>query len=235
MDDLKAYFSIIILISITKTTDYKEIWGNKFPICKNINIIMGRNKFQWINRDLHANDNTEKNNDPLYKFRKVLEILNENMQMMYLPETFLSLEETITPFKGRRDLKVYAPKKPKRFGIKGYMLSEATSGYCVKFLIFPGRNDNENNIRKETNNTYNLFKQMLTNFKNCNRKYIIFFYSYYSSFKNLMFLHKNGFGFVASIRKNRKHFPKTDLNNNNQLKIYIFENIFLTSWKDKNY
>ena len=42
-------------------------------------------------------------------------------------------------FKGRLFFKQFLPAKPIRFGIKQFCLSEASSGYALKFLVYTGK------------------------------------------------------------------------------------------------
>ena len=49
----------------------------------------------------------------------------------------LSLDEGALPYKGALSLKVYNPKKTKKYGIK-FFLTESTTGYVIDFSVYTG-------------------------------------------------------------------------------------------------
>ena len=49
------------------------------------------------------------------------------------------------PFKGRSDLRVFMPSKPIRYGLKAYLLCEATTGYVINWSLHTGQIKASNN------------------------------------------------------------------------------------------
>ena len=49
-----------------------------------------------------------------------------------------SLDESTCPFKGRVHFKCYNPKKPNRFHIKLFMVSESSTGYICGYEVYTG-------------------------------------------------------------------------------------------------
>ena len=42
------------------------------------------------------------------------------------------------PYKGRLSIKVYNPKKPKKYGVKFFFITESNTGYVLDFSIYSG-------------------------------------------------------------------------------------------------
>ena len=84
---------------------------------------MSRREFEELSRLLHFNDNVKvvsNRKDPgydyLFKIRPLLESLQQQC-LQVTPDQRQSIDEQITPFKGRNQLRQYLPKKPKRWGL----------------------------------------------------------------------------------------------------------------------
>jgi hypothetical protein len=72
----------------------------------------------------------------LYKLKPILGHLNAKFRSVYTPEGAVSVNESLTMWKGRLSWKVGMPSKHARFGIKSFELREAKSGYAWNFIIY---------------------------------------------------------------------------------------------------
>ncbi|MDG8288249.1 transposase, partial [Streptococcus pneumoniae] len=68
----------------------------------------------------------------------VLEYIREWCQFLVVPSKNLSLDEGMMPYKGRLSIKVYNPKKPKKYGVKLFFIMESNTGYVVDFSVYSG-------------------------------------------------------------------------------------------------
>ena len=64
----------------------------------------------------------------------------------YRPGKELSLDESMCPFKGRVHFKCYNPKKPNRFHIKLFMVSELSTGYICGFEVYTGEASGQSRV-----------------------------------------------------------------------------------------
>ena len=62
---------------------------------------MTRMQFEAILSNLHLNDNTQANEDPLYKLRPMIDMVDRNFLHVYTPDKNLSIDEASCPFKGK--------------------------------------------------------------------------------------------------------------------------------------
>ena len=80
----------------------------------------------------------EANHDPLFLVRPMVDMMQRNFCTKYRPGKELSLDESTCPFKGRVHFKGYNSKKPDRFHIKHFMVSEPSTGYICGFEVYTG-------------------------------------------------------------------------------------------------
>jgi hypothetical protein len=68
--------------------------------------------------------------------------LSNKFQELYLPNKDISIDESLTLWKGRLSFKQYVPLKASKFGIKTYELCDSTTGYLWSFLVYTGKKTN---------------------------------------------------------------------------------------------
>ncbi|XP_048859480.1 piggyBac transposable element-derived protein 3-like [Brienomyrus brachyistius] len=98
------------------------------------------NRWEFIKKSLHFNNNEVKqgeNLDPLHKIRPLVIHLTSRLQTIPMSEK-LAVDEQMVPFKGRNRLKQYLPSKPKKWGYKILILA-GSDGVPHNFEIYTGR------------------------------------------------------------------------------------------------
>ena len=50
----------------------------------------------------------------------------------FIPYEFVTVDETLVPFRGRCSFKRYMPSKHAKYGLKFWCLCDASTGYCLK-------------------------------------------------------------------------------------------------------
>jgi hypothetical protein len=74
----------------------------------------------------------------LFKIYPLISHLNKKFQELYLPKQDISVDESLTLWKGRPSFKQYLPLKAAKFGIKTYELCESTTGYLWS-IVYTGK------------------------------------------------------------------------------------------------
>ena len=106
---------------------------------------MRRDRFTMMLKFLHINDNSmykkkgEPGHDSLFKIRPFLEQLFHNFQAAYTLHREISVDETMISYKGRIGFIQYMPKKPKKWGLKAFALSDSHSGYVYNWHLYTGK------------------------------------------------------------------------------------------------
>ena len=105
---------------------------------------MSRDRFCLILKFLHLNDNSrckrkgEPGYDSLFKLRPFLTKLTANFQKCYTLNREVSVDESMVGFKGRLSFIQYMPKKPTKWGLKAFVLSDSKSGYVYNWRLYTG-------------------------------------------------------------------------------------------------
>ena len=143
--EIKAFIGLCILMGISYKPRVWMYWSKDSLYSSPIfGKIMARERFQFILRFLHFQDNEDPqynpqdpNRDRLFKIRKILDKLKEQFQTIYYPSEDISLDESLVLYKGRLLFKQYIKTKRSRFGIKFYELRTA-DGILLDFMIYQG-------------------------------------------------------------------------------------------------
>lgn len=110
---------------------------------------MTRDRFSLLMKFLHLNDNSqykkkgEPGHDPLYKVRPFVTPLIEHFQSSYTLHREVSLDKSMIGFKGRLGFIQYMPKKPTKWGMKAFVLSDALTGYMYNWHLYTGMSECE--------------------------------------------------------------------------------------------
>ena len=97
----------------------RNFWSSD-PVLKvdGIADVMMSKRFKKLLENIHCNNNETKKPrdhaeyDKLHKVRPFIEKVLRNCKDNYEPSSFLSVDESMIPFKGRSSMKQYMPMKP---------------------------------------------------------------------------------------------------------------------------
>ncbi|XP_057658777.1 piggyBac transposable element-derived protein 4-like isoform X1 [Diorhabda carinulata] len=132
-------------VSLNRLSDY---W-NTDPILFGLTSfrrVMSRDRFIGILQCLHFAKNPEPNEptpaDGLYKIRPLIDIFRRTMDALIIPTKNLFIDESTVLWRGRSVFRQYLRNKAHPYGIKMYMLNEA-SGLVLRFIVYTGASDQE--------------------------------------------------------------------------------------------
>lgn len=234
--EMLAFFGVVIAMGLVKLPDINDYWATKginhipwFPS------ILSRKRFQQITRYFHCVDNndTPARDHPNYKLFKVnwiIDKLNNTFREYYVPAQNLSVAEQMIGTKCRVSFLQYMPKKPKKFGIKLWVLCEALSGYCLQYQIYTGKINNQVEVDLGYRVVFDLLRYYL------NRGYRVFFDNYYTSVKLVADLAAQQTFSCGTVRINRKNLPAdfTTLKlKKGEAKFWKSDVITAVLWQDK--
>ena len=95
--------------------------------------VMPRDRFYLIQEYLNFNDNNlavnkdHPRHDKLFKIWPVLDIVNETFWLHYSPGMNVSVDEQMIGTKARLSFNQYLPKKPKKWGVKVWVLADSAN------------------------------------------------------------------------------------------------------------
>ena len=145
-DKMKVFVAHLIAMGILKRNSLEQYWSRDSILntpC--FGHYISRNYFQNILWNLYVSDpdetnpqKGEANHDPLFLVRPKVDMMQRNFHTKYRQGKELSLDESTCPLKGRVHFKCYNTKKPNRFHIKLFMVSEPSTGYICGFEVYTG-------------------------------------------------------------------------------------------------
>jgi len=210
--DIYKFISIILVLGVLRVRNLQTLWAKTSPSIArlpSVSHIMPEYRFREIKRYFHLNDNTKAApsssdlHDPLYKVRAVYQCLQERFRLHWKLGQFVSLDESMTAYKGRSSYKQYIRSKPIRWGFKFFCLADPMSGYFKEFLLYTGKTTVEENYGLCTDVVLHLVgKSRLENTGT-----IVVADNYYTSPLLVALLAQQGIGFIGTCQLTRKHVP----------------------------
>jgi hypothetical protein len=155
--------------------------------------VMSGRQFFTILRYLHCcsarrNYNpSDPDYDPSYKVSKIRDYLEERFLALFVPGQQLSLDETLIRAFGRIKFKVRIITKAARYGIKVYVVTDATTAFVLKVVFYTGKStyagDTEEVSKKKT---VQVVERLVEPFKGTHRTiYVDRFYTSVELLKSL--------------------------------------------------
>lgn len=199
--------------------------------------MMSLNRLCLLNKYLHFANNAElpqnKNEKKLYKIRPVLEHLSAKFQEIYIPEENVAIDESLLLWKGRLSFKQFIRIKRARFGIKSYILSESSTGYVYKLIVYLGKGTilSENRFGHATNVVLSLLEGMF------DQGYTVYTDNFYCSPELAQQLMLRRTDLVGTVRPNRRNLPqgtaRLKLKPDEMVAWYSNRKICIGKWRDK--
>ena len=211
IEEMKAFVGMLIVMGILKLPRLELYWSNKYPhiTTPGISNIMARVRFEQIYRFLHLNDNANNNpfgqpgHDPLFKVRKLFDLILPKFETEYNIHQHCSIDEAVIPYKGRLSFKQYMKDKPTKWGIKVFVLADSTNGYVKRLQIYTGKSlDTVDDVGLCTRVVLDLMSGLEGSGLN------LYTDNYYTSPTLFLYLFNQGINACGTVRTNRLGFPK---------------------------
>lgn len=205
--EMKAYFGLIILMSINPLADINTYWSTdeffRNPvICK----VMPSKRFKKISQNLHISNITTEapRNSPDYdklgKIKPAIDILNKTFKDNVQVSAFNSIDESMIRFKGRSHMKQYMPKKPIKRGYKCWARADSKTGYLYEFQFYSGKVDSGTEENLGARVILDLCESLPSNT-------LVAFDNFFTSLPLLEILFEKHIYSVGTVRINRKGLP----------------------------
>ena len=102
---------------------------------------MNQKRFEMIWRALSLNESKKSIE---FDLNILINNLNEKFKKYYNLGKYISIDESIIPFKGKSKYKIYMKRKPHKWGLKYYSLCDSLSKYTYKiFFVFENKHFHE--------------------------------------------------------------------------------------------
>jgi len=212
-EEIYVVLALFMLMGIVQKTSLRLYFSRNHLVATPVfGSVISLDRFESICRFLHFTDNTTKDTyegqQKLFKIYPLIRHLNSKFQTLYLPQQNISVDESLTLWKGRLSFKQYIPMKSSQFGIKTFELCESHSGYLWSFIVYTGKDTIlespliSRDTPKGTAIVLKLTEPLL------HKGYTLWMDNYYNSPPLAKFLKSCNTDCVGTIRINRKGMPK---------------------------
>lgn len=208
--EMKAFIGCLIIMGIHKLPSLSCYWkSDPYLSVSAIQEVMTSKRFKKLLENLHLNNNSlslprgDLNHDKLHKLRPLIDNLNSNIFKHYDHSSFLSVDESMIPFKGRSNMKQYMPQKPVKRGYKVWCLADALTGYVLNYEIYTGKTIVQQNLK------HTLSERVVLQLSSCikNMGCLLAFDNFFTTKRLMTTLLKDNILSVGTVRVNRKGLP----------------------------
>ena len=204
MEDMKTFVGFLIIMGVLKLPCLEMYWQVENDVLRTpgISSVMSRIQFEQIWRFLHLADNLQDDKtDKLFKVRHFNDLITTQLSENYTLHQPVTIDEAIIPYKGRLSFKQYMKNKPTKWGIKVFVLSDATNGYIYRLQIYTGKN-------LESTVEAGLCSRVLLKLMMGLDGHQLYTDNYYTSPEVYLQLFNNGINCCGTVRTNRRGFPQ---------------------------
>ena len=204
VEDMKAFVGLLIIMGVLKLPRLEMYWQVESDVLRTpgISSVMSRIQFEQIWRFLHLADNLQDDKtDKLFKVRHFIDLITTQFSENYTLHQPVTIDEAMIPYKGRLSFKQYMKNKPTKWGIKVFVLSDATNGYVYRLQIYTGKN-------LESTVEAGLCSRVLLELMMGLDGHQLYTDNYYTSPEVYLQLFNNGINCCGTVRTNRRGFPQ---------------------------
>ena len=232
-NDIQAFFGIFIAMGLCVLPRLHDYWQEGMFSIPWLKLVMSRNRFYEILRYFHVNDNSKRPNrgQPGYKLFHVapmVEVVKNTFTKYHTPERSLSVNEQMLGTKWQISFLQYMLKKPKKIGIKIWVLAKAVTGFCLNFSIYTGA-EQDNTWKRAWFVLQVCTLSLMENF--LHKGHVVYFDNFFSSVLLLNDLLEKGTLASGTVRANRK-LGKDKLKKG-KTRFWSTGKIMAVHWKDK--
>ncbi|KAG0438738.1 hypothetical protein DMUE_2894 [Dictyocoela muelleri] len=148
IEDIYAYLAILLILNINNVPNVKYCRNKDKKFSYNIKIaaIMHFDHFQFINKHITCISGNDVNEIKIKKCFKIVEAIECLSKRLYIPREYLSIDKGMMAYKVKMENRVYYPIKPDKWGIKFYILAEATYVFVCNLKIVGEQSKLDENV-----------------------------------------------------------------------------------------
>ena len=213
--EMKAFLGVVINMGLIEVPELQDYWSQAFH--SNIPFfgrIFSRRRFMQIFWTLHLETIPTKIHGPITRTQKVnnfLMYIESKCRQHFVPDKYLSIDESTVGFKGRISFLAYNPKKPTKWGLRVYVLADSQTSYIYSFVPYYGKITTDGLIKPELSFTsrivLHLYNNLLTSIPEA-AGYHIFTDRFYTNLILAKDLFENKCFLTSTIMPNQKGLPQ---------------------------
>ena len=147
--ELYKFFGVLTYTTLVRISSLEEYWSEGLMAQAFPRLVMKRDRFRTIWWNLHPSDPDEdaindglrgtEQFDKLFRAKPLFDDVRLACQAFYHPKQQLSVDERMVASKGRSGMTQYMKDKPTKWGMKLFVVADATNGYSFDFRMYTGK------------------------------------------------------------------------------------------------
>ena len=143
--ELMAFLGLLILSYVKRAghVSFLELWATDGSGIEIFRACLSYNRFLFLLLAIQFDDRTtrsqRKETDKLAAIRYILDEFVQNCKNTYCLSEFLTIDETLVPFRGRCSFIQYIPSKPAKYGVKIFALCDAKTYFTGNLEVYCGK------------------------------------------------------------------------------------------------
>ena len=141
--EMRAFFAVNMRMNISEFFQDEDFWSED-PVLQvsYVASIMSQLRFEKLCQYLHCSVPHDKDpNDKLAKVRSHITLCRKQFRDCFKPSQDVLIDQAMIRFDGRLGWNRYLPRRPTKYGIKLWCLTDAVTGYVQAFHIWNGEED----------------------------------------------------------------------------------------------
>lgn len=215
-EEIIGFIGVVFFAGVQKDSrlPISELWSKERgrPI---YNATMSRNRVYLLLKNLRFDDrmtrSTRKANDKLAPIRELWELFLSKLKSSYIPGPYMTVDEMLTPFRGKCKFRQFMKSKPAKYGLKIWWLCDASSWYPFNGQVYLGREGHESrDVGQGKRVVIDLCRPIANSGRNiCGD-------NFFSSLELCNELRQIKLSYVGTLRKNKPEIPSDFLPSRNR-------------------
>ncbi|XP_066583280.1 piggyBac transposable element-derived protein 4-like [Prorops nasuta] len=209
LEEIKTFIGLLLLTGVTKSRSLhlSDIWNkNKLGIAV-FSATMSEKRFRFLLQCIRFDDKRTRQErseiDVLAPVREIFELFVANSQNNYSLGEYTTIDEQLVGFRGRCKFRMYMPKKPARYGIKIFALTDARLWYTSNLEIYAGLQPE--GPYRVSNKPHDVVMRLIQPIDNTHRNLTVD--NWFNSIPLAETLLEHGITIVGTLRSNKREIP----------------------------
>ena len=214
--ELKAFLGLLVLSGVKRAghVSFLKLWATDGSGIEIFRACMSYNRFLFLLSAIRFDDRTtrsqRKETDKLAAIRYILDEFVQNCKNIYCLSEFLTIDETLVPFRGRCSFIQYISSKPATYGIKIFALCDAKTYFTGNLKVYCGKQPT--GPHEVSNSPADIVERLISHLKGTCR-ILTTDNNRYTSYTLAMSLLQGKITLVGTLKKNKREIPAEFLPN----------------------
>ena len=213
--ELGAFLGLLVLSGVKRGghVSFLELWAIDGSGIEIFRAFMSYNRFLFLLLAIRFDDrmtrSQRKETDKLAAIRYNLDEFVQNCKNTYCLTEFLTIDETLVPFRGRCSFIQCIPKKPSKYGVKIFAFCDAKTYFTGNLEVYCGKQPT--GPHKVSNSPADKVERLMSHLKGTRRNLTT--NNWYTSYTLAMSLLPHKITLVRTLKKNKREIPAEFLPN----------------------